>query len=91
MSHCRWPLLSTRLEGGENLATIANFHSKQPPATDEEANLRGVKKTPYTPVRRVLREGPEQPPKRVRKIEEDCMRAVALQSCCDLQCYECIP
>jgi hypothetical protein len=74
MSHRRWPLLSTRLEGGENLATIANFHSEQPPATDEEA----VKKAPYTPVRRVLREGPERPPKRVRKTEEDCVRAVAL-------------
>jgi hypothetical protein len=86
MSHRRWPLLSTRLEGGENLATIANFHSEQPPATDEEA----VKKAPYTPVRRVLREGPERPPKRVRKTEEDCVRAVALQSCCDLQCCECI-
>jgi hypothetical protein len=67
MSHRRWPLQSTRLESGENLATIANFHSEQPPATDEEAYLGGVKKVPYTPVRRVLREGPERPPKRVRK------------------------
>jgi hypothetical protein len=84
MSHHRWPLLSTRLEGGENLATIANVHSKQPPATDDEVYLGGVKKAPYTPVRRVLREGPERLSKRVRKIEEDCVRAVALQSCCDL-------
>jgi hypothetical protein len=91
MSHRRWPLLSTRLEGGENLATITNFHSEQPPAIDEEAYMGGVKKAPYTPVRRVLRKGPERPPKRVRKIEEDCVRAVALQSCCDLQCCECIP
>jgi hypothetical protein len=39
MSHRRWPLLSTRLEGGENLATIANFHSEQPLATNKEAYL----------------------------------------------------
>jgi hypothetical protein len=84
MSHRRWPLLSTRLEGGENLATVANFHSEQPPATNEEAYLGGVKKAPYTPVRRVLQEGPKRPPKRVRKTEEDCVRVVALQSCCDL-------
>jgi hypothetical protein len=91
MSHRRWPLLSTRLEGGKNLATITNFHSEQPPAIDEEAYLGGVKKAPYTPMRRVLREDPKRPPKRVHKTEEDCVRAVALQSCCDLQCYECIP
>jgi hypothetical protein len=91
MSHCRWPLLSIRLEGRENLATIANFYSEQPPATDDEAYLGGVKKAPYTPVRRVLRKSPERPPKRVHKTEEDCVRAVALQSCCDLQCCECIP
>jgi hypothetical protein len=91
MSHRRWPLLSTRLEGGENLVTIANFHSEKPPATDDEAYLGGVKKAPYTLVRKVLWEGPKRPPKRVRKIEEDYVRAVALQSCCDLQCCECIP
>jgi hypothetical protein len=58
MSHRRWPLLLIRLEGGENLATIANFHSEQPPATDNGAYLGGIKKAPYTLVRRVLREGP---------------------------------
>jgi hypothetical protein len=48
MSHRRWPLLSTRLEGRENLTTIANFHSEQPPATDEEAYL-GVLRRHLTP------------------------------------------
>jgi hypothetical protein len=41
ISHQRWPLLSTRLEGGENLATIANFHSEQLLATNDEAYLGG--------------------------------------------------
>ena len=65
MSHRRWSLLSTRLEGGESLAIIANFHSEQPPATDDEAYLGGVKKAPYIPVRRVLQGGPERPPKSI--------------------------
>ena len=84
MSHHRWPLLSTRLEGEENLATVANFYSEQPTAIDEEAYLGGIRKAPYTLVTWVLQKGPKRPSKRVRKTEEDCMRAMALQICCDL-------
>jgi hypothetical protein len=35
-------------------------------------------KEPYILVRRVLQEGPEQPPKRIQMTEEDCVRAVAM-------------